>query len=171
MKLSRHETVRGEKPTKLAGAESVPQPQQSAMCSMLSFAALHSTFHTNIFSRDDPCANCIRHLGSVHMALHPLSCTGPLNKAEGPGEGALPSAQRGWQRPAGWLEPRKTLTGPQPNAGQVWLWMLRFSALASPWTDDYDLVLQWKHLIYNKDSKKVPMGSEMHTQIFHTGGF
>lgn len=78
MKLPQSEVRRGEKPTKLAGAESVPQPQQSAMCSMLSFAALHSTFRTNIFSRDDPCANCIRHLGSVRMALHLLSCTEPI---------------------------------------------------------------------------------------------
>lgn len=48
-----------------------------AMCRLV----LYSTLDANIFSWDDPCANCTHHPGSVSTVLHPLSFTQPIQQS------------------------------------------------------------------------------------------
>lgn len=101
-----------------------------------SLEVLHSTLDANIFSRDDPGANCTHHSSGVSVVLHLLSSIQPIQqsrramKASCPGHPAelalasrLAAAQLNTEE--------KKQTGWQPNGGKFWLQLVRFSALVN----------------------------------------
>ena len=134
---------RRRKYTMLSGTELFLQPQQCAIWWMLSVEVLPSTSDANIFSWDDPCANCTHHPGSVRAVLHPLSLTQPFQQSRKAMKTSFPGYPVGLalacrlaaaQQNAGEKKHRKKknrLDGSQMVVN-FWPQLVRFSALVNP---------------------------------------